>query len=157
MWHLIRENTVRLPRADLDPRAETNPSLAGIGFWWGSFGLNCAQMVLGEAELGFGLRAKLALWDWNGSFNFQCQLGNELVQSYHKTNEQALLPSEISDTDQNFEKEYLFENKPTLTRRLRRESCRHEQGGQKVPKNPSNQPLIGLAGFLFTWETYLIG
>ena len=31
-WHLIGANTVRLPMADLDPRAEMNPSLTGTGF-----------------------------------------------------------------------------------------------------------------------------
>ena len=34
---------------------------------------------------------------------FNARLGNELVQSYKKTNEQASWPSdEISDTDKNF-------------------------------------------------------
>ena len=46
---LIRANTVQLPGADLDPRAE-------VGFWWGCFGSNCFQLALGEAESDFGLR-----------------------------------------------------------------------------------------------------
>ena len=38
MWHLVMANTVRLPRADLDPRAEMNPSLGWnrllMGLFW---------------------------------------------------------------------------------------------------------------------------
>lgn len=48
-WALIRANTVQLPGADLDPRAE-------VGFWWGCFGSNCFQLALGEAESDFGVR-----------------------------------------------------------------------------------------------------
>ena len=48
-WALIRANTVQLPGADLDPRAE-------VGFWWDCFGSNCFQLALGEAESDFGLQ-----------------------------------------------------------------------------------------------------
>ena len=148
MWHLIRVNTVRLPRADLDPRAEIlawNRLLMGL-FWLKlcSNGSKRGWIRFWPAGLNWHFRGETDL------LIFNARLGNELVQSYQKTNEQALLPSEISDTDQTFEKKNLFQNKPTLTRRLRRESGRHEQGGQKVPRNPSNQHLIGLADFLFT-------
>ena len=102
MWHLIRVNTVRLPRADLDPRAEIlawNRLLMGL-FWLKlcSNGSKRGWIRFWPAGLNwhFGVETDLLI--------FNARLGNELVQSYQKTNEQALWPSEISDTDQTFEK-----------------------------------------------------
>ena len=45
------------------------PVWAGIAFWLGCFGLNCAQMPPGGVESDFGpVRAELAVKGWNRSF-----------------------------------------------------------------------------------------
>ena len=60
-------NTVQLPRANLDSRAEMGP----IGFWWLCFGLDCGQMAPAGAESDMDLEgAQLVLWGWNRSFQF---------------------------------------------------------------------------------------
>ena len=73
MWHLVMANTVRLPRADLDPRAEMNPSLGwnrllmGHGSWRG-------WIRLWPVGLNWHFGAKTDLykfqcttWKWVGS------------------------------------------------------------------------------------------
>ena len=73
MWHLVMANTVRLPRADLDPRAEMNPSLGwnrllmGHGSWRGWIRLWPAGL-----NWHFGAETDLykfqcTTWKWVGS------------------------------------------------------------------------------------------
>ena len=58
----MRANTVQLPRADLDLRAEMGPAWTGIAFWWGCFGLSCASMVPGGAESDLNLQGLIGTW-----------------------------------------------------------------------------------------------
>ena len=150
MWHLVMANTVRLPRADLNPRAEMNPSLGWNRLLMGR-GSRRGWIRLWPAGLNWHFGAETDL------YKFQCTTW-KWVGSVISENQQATFMTEWNFWyGSKLRKKNLFQNKPTLTQRLRRESWRHEQGGQKVPRNPSNQTLTGLADFLFTWETYLIG
>ena len=49
-------NTVHLPGADVHSWAEWVPARVGIGFLWGCFGCNCAQMAPGGTESDFGMQ-----------------------------------------------------------------------------------------------------
>ena len=49
-------NTVKLPRADLDPKVEMGPRVDSNSLLIELFGLNCAQMAPKGAESDFGLQ-----------------------------------------------------------------------------------------------------
>ena len=128
MWYLIRANTVRLPRADVDPRAEMNPSLAGMGQFWRKLCSNGSRrgwIRLWPAGLNWHFGAETDL------FNFQCTTW-KWVGSVISENQQASFV-----TEWNLWYGSNLRNNKTRIRRT------------KSGKKPFQST--------FTWETYLIG
>ena len=133
-----------------------NRLLMGHGSWRGWI-----RLLMGHGSWRGWIRLWPARLNWHFGaktdlFNFQCTTW-KWVGSVIPENQRANFVTEwIFWYGSKLRKKYLFQNKPTLTQRLRRESWGHEQGGQKVPRNPSNQTVTGLADFLFTWENTLL-